>query len=60
MGDYLFTIAGQRRKQPIFFGRSRLLRFAETLPHERVEVVDKKTGKSLGTMPISLAQAKFA
>lgn len=59
MGDYLFTICGAKRKNNTFFGRSKLARFAESLPAAPVECVDKRTGKSLGTMPACLARKKF-
>jgi hypothetical protein len=59
MGDYLFKICGARRKNTSFFGRSKLARFADSLPSASVECFDKRTCKSLGTMPACLAKKKF-
>lgn len=56
--DYMFIMKRRNGRKEVF-GRSKLLRFADTLPRTEVHVVDSTTRKSLGYMPIILAKKKF-
>jgi len=56
--DYAFTMNGKVGNK-IVFGRSKLMMFADKLPHKEVHVIDLSTRRSLGYMPISEAKKKF-
>jgi hypothetical protein len=52
--DYVFRING---KKP--FGRSKLMNLFHKMPNARVQVIDMKVHKPIGTMTVIQARQKF-